>query len=91
MCVRGRGRKFGVNFVKKIFEKFCRIKNRAYLCTRNQMMIDASLAQLVEHDTLNVGVQGSSPWRCTESTIFEAERFGDGVFYFTKYIIIKIL
>ncbi len=22
---------------------------------------DASLAQLVEHDTLNVGVQGSSP------------------------------
>ncbi len=23
--------------------------------------IDASLAQLVEHDTLNVGVQGSSP------------------------------
>ena len=24
-------------------------------------MIDASLAQLVEHDTLNVGVQGSSP------------------------------
>ena len=25
-------------------------------------MIDASLAQLVEHDTLNVGVQGSSPW-----------------------------
>ena len=24
-----------------------------------------SLAQLVEHDTLNVGVQGSIPWRVT--------------------------
>lgn len=30
------------------------------------MMIDASLAQLVEHDTLNVGVQGSSPWGSTK-------------------------
>ena len=29
-------------------------------------MIDASLAQLVEHDTLNVGVQGSSPWGGTK-------------------------
>ena len=28
--------------------------------------IDASLAQLVEHDTLNVGVQGSSPWGGTK-------------------------
>ena len=27
----------------------------------------ASLAQLVEHDTLNVGVQGSSPWGSTEN------------------------
>ena len=27
---------------------------------------NASLAQLVEHDTLNVGVQGSSPWGGTE-------------------------
>ena len=26
---------------------------------------DAPLAQLVEHLTLNQGVQGSSPWRCT--------------------------
>ena len=31
---------------------------------------DASLAQLVEHDTLNVGVQGSSPWGSTESYWF---------------------
>ena len=29
--------------------------------------ITASLAQLVEHDTLNVGVQGSSPWGSTKA------------------------
>ena len=35
-----------------------------YLCTRKgneKSRANASLAQLVEHDTLNVGVQGSSP------------------------------
>ena len=30
------------------------------------LKIIASLAQLVEHDTLNVGVQGSSPWGGTK-------------------------
>ena len=40
---------------------FWRLKNYSYLCIRNRITIDASLAQLVEHDTLNVGVQGSSP------------------------------
>ncbi len=30
------------------------------------LKIIASLAQLVEHDTLNVGVQGSSPWGSTK-------------------------
>ena len=30
------------------------------------MFIDALLAQLVEHLTLNQGVQGSSPWRRTK-------------------------
>ena len=33
----------------------------------NIHMIFAPLAQLVEHLTLNQGVQGSSPWRCTGS------------------------
>ena len=28
---------------------------------------NAPLAQLVEHLTLNQGVQGSSPWRCTRA------------------------
>ena len=32
---------------------------------------DAPLAQLVEHLTLNQGVQGSIPWWRTRSTIFE--------------------
>ncbi len=39
-------------------------------------MIDASLAQLVEHDTLNVGVQGSSPWGGTKENLSSnLERF----------------
>ena len=55
---RERGGDFG-KIKEKIFfscEKIWIWKNSCYLCTRN-----ASLAQLVEHDTLNVGVQGSSP------------------------------
>ena len=37
----------------------------------NQVKISfAPLAQLVEHLTLNQGVQGSSPWRRTQSTDF---------------------
>ena len=51
--------------VKKSFnffsKKFGRLKKVSYLCTRNRKVSNASLAQLVEHDTLNVGVQGSSP------------------------------
>ena len=52
------------NEKKSIF--LCRYEKCRYLCTRNHEMIDASLAQLVEHDTLNVGVQGSSPWGGTK-------------------------
>ena len=32
---------------------------------RNNDTENAPLAQLVEHLTLNQGVQGSNPWRCT--------------------------
>ena len=32
--------------------------------------VDGSLAQLVEHLTLNQGVQGSSPWRSTKKHCF---------------------
>lgn len=40
-----------------------------YLCTRKQENTDChndSVAQLVEHDTLNVGVLGSIPSRVTK-------------------------
>ena len=53
-------------FLKKNTKKFAQNKKVPYICTRNQErkfngLQNASLAQLVEHDTLNVGVQGSSP------------------------------
>ena len=43
---------------------------------------NAPLAQLVEHLTLNQGVQGSSPWRCTLKDRFWRHRSsGDGSFF----------
>ena len=48
--------------------KTCRVKNYHYLCTRNRETMQNrfdSLAQLVEHNTFNVGVLGSSPRRIT--------------------------
>ena len=43
---------------------------------------NAPLAQLVEHLTLNQGVQGSSPWRCTQEDCFWRLRSsGDGSFF----------
>lgn len=41
-----------------------------------------SLAQLVEHDTLNVGVQGSIPWRVTKAEMGFHLRFF--IFYSLK-------
>ena len=41
------------------------MKNNAYLCTRKTKNV-APVAQLVEHLTLNQGVQGSSPCGCTK-------------------------
>ncbi len=40
------------------------MEKSAYLCTRLEKT-DAPVAQLVEHLTLNQGVQGSSPCGCT--------------------------
>ena len=42
------------------------LKENTYLCNRKSEM-NALLAQLVEHLTLNQGVQGSNPWRRIES------------------------
>ena len=52
-------------FSKKSAEKFGHFKNNVYLCTRKSQNSDAPVAQLVEHLTLNQGVQGSSPCGCT--------------------------
>ena len=47
---------------------------------------NAPLAQLVEHLTLNQGVQGSSPWRCTRENRFWRHRSsGDGSFFAPGY------
>ncbi len=50
---------------KKNIEKFGGIKKTSYLCNRKTKN-DALVAQLVEHLTLNQGVQGSNPCRRTE-------------------------
>ena len=43
------------------------MKKSEYLCTRLEK--DAPVAQLVEHLTLNQGVQGSSPCGCTRQKV----------------------
>ena len=56
---------------------FCSLDN-----TADRTIINALLAQLVEHLTLNQGVQGSSPWRCTRENRFWRHRSsGDGSFF----------
>ena len=52
--------------------------------------MDAPLAQLVEHLTLNQGVQGSSPWRRSESTVFADDVIAAGtVFFNTQQLLPK--
>ena len=46
---------------ERIFARFFGVKDFIIKFASAIRWIDASLAQLVEHDTLNVGVQGSSP------------------------------
>ena len=44
----------------------CFLNKSTYLCTRLTAIRIDSLAQLVEHNTFNVGVLGSSPKRITK-------------------------
>ena len=53
-------------FSKKKAKTFRDVEKSSYLCTRNSEIRHALVAQLVEHLTLNQGVQGSSPCRRTE-------------------------
>ena len=48
------------------------LKKSSYLCTRNSEIRHALVAQLVEHLTLNQGVQGSSPCRRTNHSVMAA-------------------
>ena len=57
---------FDRGFVKKLAKLFGYWKNCITFAPAILKIANASLAQLVEHDTLNVGVQGSSPWGGTE-------------------------
>ena len=52
-------------FSQKNSKKFGGIKKTSYLCNRKQEN-NALVAQLVEHLTLNQGVQGSNPCRRTK-------------------------
>ena len=52
--------------VKKNRKIFGQFTESLYLCTRKTKN-DAPVAQLVEHLTLNQGVQGSSPCGCTKT------------------------
>ena len=53
-------------------------------------MIYALLAQLVEHLTLNQGVQGSSPWRRTRGALFLGCMGPGAVFFFCPIIYYSI-
>ena len=67
---------------------FVNCYNIIVLALQISNIINAPLAQLVEHLTLNQGVQGSNPWRCTQSTVFNALASGT-VFFCTWYFYTK--
>ena len=62
-----------LNFFKKTLAKHKTLYYNNFCVLQRTQTADtghAPLAQLVEHLTLNQGVQGSSPWRCIERTGF---------------------
>ena len=56
---------------------FARLAKSMYLCTRKtkNALLEDPLAQLVEHNTFNVGVLGSSPKRITIEECLRTSRF----------------
>ena len=55
---------------------FCSLDN-----TADKTIINALLAQLVEHLTLNQGVQGSNPWRRIKYRFWRHMSSGVGAFF----------
>ncbi len=75
-----------VEKVQKLFKKTLAFLKTMYYnlhCAFDEDTRYAPLAQLVEHLTLNQGVQGSSPWRCTKASFLTTRIVGDGVFFCT--------
>ncbi len=62
---------------------FCSLDN-----TADKTIENALLAQLVEHLTLNQGVQGSNPWRRTRGALFLGCMGPGAVFFFCVQIFI---
>ena len=63
----------GLKNIFNFFQKNCWQINWAMIVYRSRVsdkQKEAPLAQLVEHLTLNQGVQGSNPWRRTKGTVF---------------------
>ena len=56
---------------------FARLAKSMYLCTRKtkNALLEDPLAQLVEHNTFNVGVLGSSPKRITKGALVRVSFF----------------
>ena len=73
-----------MNVNSNFFEKIYCIKNKPVLYYF--LRVNAPLAQLVEHLTLNQGVQGSNPWRCTEGPNLTFKCVGLGLFYCPKFV-----
>ena len=60
-----------VYFCLQIYFIFsCNLKKMLYICTRIEEIVKGDLvAQLVEHNTFNVGVLGSSPSQVTKLSV----------------------
>ena len=68
-------------FSKKKAKTFGDVEKSSYLCTRNSEIRHALVAQLVEHLTLNQGVQGSNPCRRTKR-----EKYYFSLFFFVSHL-----
>ena len=62
-----------------------------YLCTRKTKtsLLEDPLAQLVEHNTFNVGVLGSSPKRITWEECLRISRFNDALSFLAEIYQLK--
>ena len=70
---------------------FARLAKSMYLCTRKtkNALLEDPLAQLVEHNTFNVGVLGSSPKRITKEECLRISRFNDALSFLAEIYQLK--